>query len=368
MREKADINHKLVKKYRQKFVNIYCWAIILVFLISLGYFIFSTINNPVLFTFKHFFRYLSPSIINGLCYIILRYLIREHKDCANGFYIGVFLFSIYSFELLFPYHMINMTAPVLLILSTIFMLDKKLIKKEVIIVIATNVLFVALLYFLCHYNFFDLMVSFLFSAMSLIFTEYICCIVINYINDFLDENIKILKRQEILQQNINKAINDLKIEPMTKLFNKKAMQEAMDVKINNFNTRGTKAFLAILDLDFFKKVNDTYGHDVGDKVLIELADFLKKKLDKKANAFRFGGEEFVIIFDKYSESEVYQILEDIRISFSQKKFKYMDNKNLTLSVGFTQIQKDDTKDTFLKRADEALYKSKENGRNQVNKN
>ena len=94
--------------------------------------------------------------------------------------------------------------------------------------------------------------------------------------ELLGEVDKVLNRQRILNDNFYKAVGDLKIEPMTGLFNKRALNETLDAKISAFNRNGKMAYVCILDLDYFKKVNDTYGHDVGDKVLISLADTLKQ--------------------------------------------------------------------------------------------
>lgn len=367
MKDIFEKNEKLIKKYKKNFINIYCWIILIIFLTSLGFFIYSSIKNFNIFNFYNFFNCISPSIINGLVYLFLRYTYKKQYTFFEYIYFIGYLFAIYSFRIFFDYHIIIMILPIAIILSEIILLDYLLIKKQTIIIIFLNLLFSCFLYFICNYNLKNLIISFSFSTVLLLVSKRISYLIINYIKDYLKDNTRSLKNQEILHQNIHKAVNDLKIEPMTKLLNKRAMNELIDVKINNFNTRGINVLVALIDLDFFKKVNDTYGHDIGDKVLIDLANFLKTKLPKNINIFRFGGEEFVILFDNYSEKEVYEMLEYIRISFSKKKFKYMDNQALTLSIGFTEIKKDDTKDSLIKRADTALYKSKNNGRNKTTK-
>lgn len=122
-------------------------------------------------------------------------------------------------------------------------------------------------------------------------------------------------------------------------------------------------YLAISDIDYFKKFNDTYGHDVGDMVLKTVAKIMKKTC-KKAKVYRLGGEEFVIIFDNMSKDYVEKTLENFRLTLSRHNIKIeKENVNITISIGVCKNL--NTKDETLKMADNNLYKAKENGRNQI---
>ena len=88
---------------------------------------------------------------------------------------------------------------------------------------------------------------------------------------------------------------------MINLYKEMEERQTLEAKISAFDKVGKMAYVCILDLDYFKKVNDTYGHDVGDKILLTLADTLKQKVKGKGSAYRFGGEEFVILFFETSK-------------------------------------------------------------------
>lgn len=118
----------------------------------------------------------------------------------------------------------------------------------------------------------------------------------------------------------------------------------------------------MFDIDHFKKVNDEFGHDVGDSVLKELARIIKKNLRQIDIFCRVGGEEFMIILPETEEKNAYQISEKLRkIVESHSKESI---PKVTISLGIAQFFKNDDKDNLLKRVDNALYKAKENGRNQ----
>ena len=127
--------------------------------------------------------------------------------------------------------------------------------------------------------------------------------------------------------------------------------------------------LAILDLDFFKKVNDTYGHDVGDQVLVEVAKRLGQVVLKNDVVARWGGEEFVLLFSGSQDPE--QQLETIRLAIAQHPIDtHAGTLSLTCSIGATiniaqeQVNNGTYKKSF-KAADDALYQAKEAGRNHV---
>jgi len=138
--------------------------------------------------------------------------------------------------------------------------------------------------------------------------------------------------------------------PLTGLLNKSAYME--DNKY--FYDKG----IAILDLDHFKSVNDTFGHNVGDIVLKEISGVIAKSLRREDKAYRFGGEEFIIISDKES---IKNISERIRKNIENKYIEIVGYK--TVSIGVSYIDND--LDKAFEKADKALYTAKENGRNQV---
>ena len=124
--------------------------------------------------------------------------------------------------------------------------------------------------------------------------------------------------------------------------------------------------LLMFDIDFFKKVNDSYGHDVGDQVLIELASQIKAHLRDTDILCRYGGEEFMIILPETSLEEALKTAEKLRLAIEQLASDVLPMQ-LTISFGVAQMTRWDSEKTLLKRVDNVLYRAKEMGRNRVEK-
>jgi len=125
--------------------------------------------------------------------------------------------------------------------------------------------------------------------------------------------------------------------------------------------------VAMVDADHFKSINDTYGHAVGDNVLITIANHLRNSVRKSDSVGRIGGEEFLVVLPETNKKEACLVLDKFRESISKTKIDAgEDGINVTLSIGISQVSQDD-EDSWqaVKRADYSLYRSKENGRNQV---
>lgn len=126
--------------------------------------------------------------------------------------------------------------------------------------------------------------------------------------------------------------------------------------------------ILMLDVDFFKQINDTYGHRAGDFVLQELAAIFKDMIRLEDRAYRIGGEEFVIIFNRITPEQVMEKAEEIRLVVEKHLFQYDESHfNVTISCGVYHSKWSEPVDvhTLMKRVDNALYEAKGNGRNQV---
>lgn len=119
----------------------------------------------------------------------------------------------------------------------------------------------------------------------------------------------------------------------------------------------------MIDIDYFKKINDSYGHDVGDEVLIKLSKVLLENIRKVDILARWGGEEFAILMPKINAGEAYKMLEKLRKTIEGTRL--INDISITISVGVTELKNTDTFDDLVKRTDEALYKAKNSGRNNV---
>ena len=120
----------------------------------------------------------------------------------------------------------------------------------------------------------------------------------------------------------------------------------------------------VWDIDFFKQVNDTYGHQAGDKVLKVVASLLNKNLRETDFISRFGGEEFVSLMPETTLGGGYKVAEKIRESVEKLEFHYRGNNvKVTISCGISLFMENDTAERAFSRADKALYQAKEQGRN-----
>ncbi|WP_461257076.1 GGDEF domain-containing response regulator, partial [Treponema sp. R80B11-R83G3] len=156
------------------------------------------------------------------------------------------------------------------------------------------------------------------------------------------------------------------IDSLTGIYNRRHFIELADADIKRAIRMNQEIYFAMLDIDFFKNVNDTFGHDAGDVVLKEISNIVQKTIRSYDLFGRFGGEEFIILFTVIDKTEAYNIAERIRKNIEQNVINYENNEiRLTISIGIAQLIKDHTLETVIKNSDKALYKAKNSGRNQV---
>ncbi|MCW4629057.1 GGDEF domain-containing protein [Marinomonas rhodophyticola] len=134
---------------------------------------------------------------------------------------------------------------------------------------------------------------------------------------------------------------------------------------DSFQTKQEETRLLILDIDHFKSVNDEFGHDIGDQVLVEIAELLQDCIQSH-NVYRIGGEEFLIVLKGHSATQAFDFAESIRKSVENAVFRtYQQNIKITVSIGIAQLKKGQTFREFLRTADKNLYSAKNKGRNLV---
>ncbi len=174
-----------------------------------------------------------------------------------------------------------------------------------------------------------------------------------------------------IYQNFISLINDNERDTLTGLLNRKTFELKIGkimAQIQSQNQRMTDSpyqryFLAIFDIDHFKRVNDDFGHLIGDEVLLLFSRMLSSSFRDKDMIFRFGGEEFVAVFDCPDMEQMQQVLDRFREKVMQNPFPQVGR--ITISIGYSEIQPFDNASLIIDRADTALYYSKNNGRNQV---
>ena len=155
-------------------------------------------------------------------------------------------------------------------------------------------------------------------------------------------------------------------DALTKLNNRRCFENCFDKEFARAKRYGNKLSIGIIDVDFFKKINDTYGHLCGDYILQEVAYNIVNNFRQTDFVFRYGGEEFTVILTETSAESAQIPFERLRKTIEEQVFKY-DNKDIkvTISTGISSNTELQEAWDMLDEADKALYKAKNNGRNRV---
>lgn len=168
--------------------------------------------------------------------------------------------------------------------------------------------------------------------------------------------------REHLEEQRQKAL----VDPLTGLPNRAAWSERLEHEIAQWQQHGNSLLLAMLDLDHFKRINDNYGHLAGDKVLKIIASVLRKRLRGTDFIARFGGEEFVLLVPNTPLAVGARLAETLRAAIEACPFHFKGERvTITVSMGMTAFKAGEHSDLVLKRADQALYRAKNAGRNRV---
>jgi len=181
-------------------------------------------------------------------------------------------------------------------------------------------------------------------------------------------HLKIKHLQDDLRRSNELLLELSNTDHLTGLFNRRYLMEALDKEVQRSVRKGGALSMIIVDIDHFKKVNDTFGHLQGDVVLQKVALNLQKELRSYDIAARYGGEEFIAVLPDANLKEALFVAERIRISIQEGNFSgTLSPLSLTVSLGVATFPAPDctTVDDFIKLADDALYRAKTNGRNRV---
>ncbi|RBW46406.1 hypothetical protein DS885_08335 [Psychromonas sp. B3M02] len=152
-------------------------------------------------------------------------------------------------------------------------------------------------------------------------------------------------------------------DPLTHLYNRRAFSRLLDKELARARRHKSSVTLAILDIDHFKRINDTYGHNVGDEVLCRFANELTTNMRVEDLICRWGGEEFVILLWEATASSAFRHMDEIRENIANLHFDTVDK--VTFSIGMATMRHNEEFKDWLHRADDALYKAKEMGRNRT---
>jgi len=155
---------------------------------------------------------------------------------------------------------------------------------------------------------------------------------------------------------------------LTRLLNRRGLEKAMDDMLMSDTGGLTGAALLMVDIDHFKRINDTHGHVLGDRVLRAVAQVIKGSIGPDGVACRYGGEEFAILMPATSLGHAQATANDFRLKISEGRIRRVDGQTvggISVSVGIAMFDRGQSMDSWISRADEALYASKRSGRNRV---
>lgn len=168
------------------------------------------------------------------------------------------------------------------------------------------------------------------------------------------------KNRTTLEAHRQKALHD----PLTELPNREAYNERASAEVQRWQRYGRPLTIVVFDIDHFKRINDSYGHQAGDRVIKVIGRSIAKRLREVDFFCRYGGEEFVALMPETDSATALAVLEKVRDAIANAAFNYKDQPMaITLSVGLTEFKTNDSLESAFERADQALYIAKSNGRN-----
>lgn len=182
----------------------------------------------------------------------------------------------------------------------------------------------------------------------------------------IEKIVRISDRYQLMLRELNARLQQISAQDdLTGLPNRRFMQEQLAQQIADAERNGTLFSIALVDIDRFKAINDRYGHAVGDEVLVRVAASLKLAIRESDVCARWGGEEFLMLFPGCSLVDAEKLSERIRASVASVPIRATPAEGISVSIGVAEYVRGESLDTALRRADEALYRAKEAGRNRV---
>ena len=293
--------------------------------------------------------------------LILGIFITQSPNFTKDLFLGYFL----------PYVIAPAGSNLVVIVVTLFLLKSKKIQPHIKnYVVITSLFLIALVLALVHHYFLAMLAVFVIPILvSILFLDYksfaygnIAVIV------FLDVQIH-RQREKILvqmQSENAKLSKENRADGLTGLQNHTSFYNVLEAKLSKARRDKRGFAIAMLDIDDFKNINDTYGHGVGDDILKYVSDTIVAAIDKSGVPFRYGGDEFAIIFNNPNPDANVAALEVLRKAVADNDSLFSDGTRVTLSIGYYNVKEAQmTSEEIFYRADQALYQAKYNGKNQV---
>lgn len=353
-------NKKLIEKYREQLLLVHLATVSIVsFVEIMAYFVFvqrgiHTLSLNCAYLWQNV---VAPIFINFLAHMAVRWINTSARTSDNlknssviyGAFVTTFVVSLFHRD-----YIVTLCAFVFPIILSAMYNNKKLLKQSLWLSLISLTTTMVVLFFEHKLDLTtSLNIVVLYGYIAVSFLSGVISI------NFSQRNFSVIEQQLIANNDLESRII---LDQMTGLYNHKAFYEKLEMLITDAKENKNQGCLAMIDVDDFKKVNDTYGHDVGDQILVFLANILKEYCDTNDYPCRYGGEEFAVIFFGKSLDEAKKQMEKILKIFNEHTFEFA-NSNVTFSCGLAHTAMNDTREEFFNRADSCLYYSKKNGKN-----
>ena len=354
-------NKRIVKEFRQQLVNAHALTIATVAVVELiAYFLFVNIQRVNLVWSDDYliFRVVLPIVANTIVHLVARFIICKtsiSEDKKNATIIYAALITTVIVSIIHREFILTSCAFIFpMVLSNVFS-SKRLLNTTLAVAVGVFIT-------LCCFRVFDDTVSEVSNLEMLILLGFIFvsykCAEISII--FSQKSLEVIKSQAYDNDRLKDRIRH---DAMTGLFNNSTFYGLLEESMTRHHKERKKISLAVLDIDDFKCVNDTYGHEFGDVVIIALANIMTRRCPEH-KVCRYGGEEFSIIFEGESEQSAARIVRDILDEFSAYNFDFTDNK-YTFSCGVVEYDGLMSKESMFAMADKKMYEAKKGGKNDI---
>lgn len=354
-------NKRIVKEFRNHLVNVHALTISTISIVEIiSYFVFVAAERATLSWSDSYllFSVLLPILVNVIAHFVARYVVHKtsfSEEKKNSAIIYAALVTTLLVSIIHREFILTSCAFIFpMVLSTVFN-NKKLLN-------ATLAVSAFIFGLLCYLQAYEGKVSAetnlnMMILLGFILVSYKCA---EISIDFSKKSFEVIKSQASDNDRLKDRIRH---DAMTGLYNHRAFYTLLEESMEIHHKQRKKISLAVIDIDDFKKVNDTYGHEYGDVVIITLADIMTNHCPD-CKVCRYGGEEFAIIFIGKSEQDAAKIVNDILDEFSSNDFDFTDEK-YTFSCGVVEYDGLMSKESMFSEADGKMYEAKKNGKNNI---
>lgn len=298
MTDKSNINlrNQINKKWRTKLFRVSALITVFVFVAEVLIFLYNKYFDELFIAEAMYeVRFIViPSLLNFAGLVITFTRLKSQNVTDREKNVAISMLMVWICGVVECSHYVYapiLCAPCIAIFITIIFADRRITRTISILAFVFLVISVGIAMLELRKGDSRLLIDFLIAVSVTFFSYYTANILAEYQKEINESINSSYKRQ-------NELIEEMKVDGLTGLFNKKALTESIEAKVKNYFGNKKQLNMAIIDIDHFKNVNDTYGHAMGDIVLVELSKLIKMIVKGKASAFRFGGEEFVILFEK----------------------------------------------------------------------